>query len=168
MPSPLLPRFRRGFTIWELALVIAVILAAVAIGAFLFRTRATSDDDALRLYNVRALRRSLIAASHQSLALVGCVTGDPIRQCRVCTSERCRETDDRTAAYLPKSLFAPDGTQPEACRATSAKACAWSIEQDGSNPLSINNFRIRFFLQNQTGDGTPPGAHVLNGFGTIE
>lgn len=162
-------RFRApAFALWELLIVVAVILVAVAVGFWLTRTQTTSTDDELRIYNVRAIRRSLVAASQQSFVLVGCVTGDPIKQCRVCTSDRCREADDRTSAYLPPSLFAPDANLTEACRASSAKPCAWAIEQDGPAPLSITNFRLRFFLERATGDGTPAGVHVLNGFGTIE
>jgi hypothetical protein len=164
-----LRRYRApAFALWELIAVVAVILVAVAIGFWLLRRQTTSVDDELRVYNVRAIRRSLVAASQQSLVLVGCVTGDPIKQCRVCTSDRCREADDKTQTYLPPALFAPDADRPDACRSTSAQPCAWAIEQDGPAPLSITNFRLRFFIEHATGDATPAGNRVLNGFGTIE
>ncbi len=165
-----------GFTLPEWLMVCAALLLA---GGFTFlqvkRVLDVQRDDG-QLAVVRASVSAMVAAQQERTVLVGCTeaTDYPvqIQACRLCKEESCQTslptpwhwTGTKPGYERYTIILDPEHT----CNTASKAPCHVSIEPDGTQPVSTNAFKIRFFLARDR-DGLKGGqTHTINQAGVIE
>lgn len=160
-----------GFTLMEGLLVAGCLLLALA-GLWwqIQRALMIRRDDG-QMQAVRGYVSALIAAREERAFLTGCVNDSSARQplytCRVCKDEACRAALpvlwDVQPAY-ERWMLDPE----HVCGEASTHPCHVAIERDGSNPISSQAFKLRFFLDRDR-DGLRGGrTHTINAEGVVE
>jgi CheY-like chemotaxis protein len=169
--SEVVERVRRhvqnGFTLIEGVIVVAVILTAGFFAYYQHRLVEARARDVERLASVRTVVSAFSAATQERLMLAGCGGKGLLSECRLCETGACRGTEDRTEHFLPGELFATDGAS-EPCTTKPGKDCRWSIEADSPEGVTIERFRVRFFIEKGAEGLKGPQAYVIHADGRIE
>jgi CheY-like chemotaxis protein len=166
-------RFNRenGFTLPEwLAVGLALLLAASFTFLQVHRVLDMRRDDG-QLIAVRSAVSAIVAAGQARDILAHCKEEDgrptPLHACKLCKEESCQNELPVPWTYTPtyeRAVLDPEHT----CTPISTHPCHVSIERDGTQPISTNTFKIRFFLARDR-DGLKGGqTHTINKQGVLE
>lgn len=160
-----------GFTLPEWLCVGAALLLALLFVSWQIQRVVDLRRDDGQMAAVRAYVSALVAAQQERAFLRGCEEVRPgvrpLYTCTLCKDEACRVS-------LPVPWTAEPGYErrwldPEhECTQESFYPCHVTIEPDGSQPLSTEAFKLRFFLTRDR-EGLKGGkTHTINAGGVVE
>lgn len=165
-----------GFTLPEWLAVCMLFLLAAAFTFLQIRRVLDVRRDDGQLAVMRASVSAMVAAQQERAVLVGCTEAvdHPVQlwACRLCKEESCQTplpTPWHWTGAIPDYERYTLVLDPEhTCTTASRFPCHVAIEPDGTEPISTNAFKLRFFLARDR-DGLEGGrTHTINQAGVME
>ena len=160
-----------GFTLPEWAIVMGVLLLALGFAWMQFQRALDIRRDDGQMQFVRSAVSAFVAAGQERVLLTGCgvdqAKSAPLSLCKLCRDSAC--TNVVSVPWMSEPSYERASLRAQAlCESGSREPCHVTIEADGDRPLSLETFKLRFFLARDR-DGWKGGrTHTINAHGLVE
>lgn len=160
-----------GFTLPEWLVVMGGLLLAVWLVIWQVNRVLDVRRDDGQLAAVRSYVSAILAAKQERGVLTSCVQSEGVPHalyaCRLCKEESC-ETP-LVVSWTSAPAYERTSLDPEhVCSPASTYPCHVSIEKNGTQPLSTDAFKLRFFLARARNGLAGGQTHTINEQGVIE